>query len=77
MAMQGFGHFFIGPVGSMSIHVEQNMGMLDLIGRSLPMPGQVEEFLAFVVCEAHNIGLVHVDSSIPHPGVNRGIGMNR
>ena len=66
---QGGGHVRIGPVRPVGIHVEQDVGMLDLRGRSLPALGQVEEFLSFVVCEAHNRGRVHIDSSIPpHAG---------
>ena len=43
--------------------------MLDFIGCSFPAPGQLDEFLSFVVCEAHNIRLVPIDSSIPpHDG---------
>ena len=43
--------------------------MFDLRGRSLPALGQWDAFLSCVVCEAHNRGLVHIDSSIPpHAG---------
>jgi hypothetical protein len=65
MTVEGFGHMRIRPVGAVGIHVEQDMGMLNLRGRSLPALGQLYEFVSFVVCEAHNISLVHVDSSIP------------
>jgi hypothetical protein len=66
MTVQGGGYVRIGPVGAVGVHVEQDVGMLDLRGRSLPALGQLGEFLSFVVCEAHNIGLVHIDSSLPH-----------
>jgi hypothetical protein len=69
VTVQGGGHMVIGPVGPVGIHLEQDVGVLDFIGRSLPTPGQLYEILSFVVCEAHNIGLVHLDSSIPsHDG---------
>jgi hypothetical protein len=64
MTVQGGGHMVIGPVGPVGIHLEQDVGVLDSIGRSLPTPGQLYEFLPFVICEAHNISLVHIDSSI-------------
>jgi len=66
MTVQGGGDVRISPVGAVGSHVEQDVGMLDLRGRSLPTLGQLDEFVSFVVCEAHNIGLVHVTSSIPH-----------
>jgi hypothetical protein len=69
MTVQGGGHMVIGPVGPVGIHLEQDIGVLNFIGRSLPTPGQLYELLSFVVCEAHNISLVHINSSIPpHDG---------
>jgi hypothetical protein len=69
MTVQGSGHMLIGPVWPVGIHVEQDVGMLDFIGRSLPALGQLYEFLSFVVCEAQNRGLAHLDTSIPsHDG---------
>ena len=69
MTVEGCGHVRIGPGGPVGIHVEQEVGMFDLRGRSLPALGQWDEFLSCVVCEAHNRGLVHIDSSIPpHAG---------
>jgi hypothetical protein len=64
MTVEGLGHVRIRPVGAIGIYVAQDMGMLNLRGRSLPALGQLYECLSFVVCEAHNIGLVHVESSI-------------
>jgi hypothetical protein len=66
MTVESGGDVRISPVRAVGIHVEQDMGMLDLRGRSLPVFGQLDECVSFVVCEAYNIGLVHVDSSIPH-----------
>ena len=69
MTVEGCGHVRIGPGGPVGIHVEQEVGMFDLRGRSLPALGQWDAFLSCVVCEAHNRGLVHIDSSIPpHAG---------
>src|SRR5688572_9646327 len=71
MAAEGSGHVVIGPVGAVSINLQQDMGMLDLIGRRLPGLGQVDEFLSFVVCESHDVFFVHADSSIPHEAVSQ------
>ena len=40
MTVQGVGHLGIGPVRPVGIHLEQDMGMLDLIGRRLPGLGR-------------------------------------
>jgi hypothetical protein len=66
MTGQGGGDVRLRPVGAVGIHVEQDVSMFDRRGRSLPALGQLDEFVSFDVCEAHNIDLVHGDSSIPH-----------
>jgi hypothetical protein len=40
LTVQGFGHVLSGAIGSIRINLEQDVSMLDLIGRSLPLPGQ-------------------------------------
>jgi hypothetical protein len=64
MTVQGGGPMVIGPVGPVGLHPEHDVGVLDARGRSLPTPGQLYEFLPFVICEAHNRSLVHIDSSL-------------
>ena len=71
---EGVGYVLIGPVGAVGIHVPQDMGMLKLISRGLPDCSHVDQLLACVLCESHNVFFVPSDSSIRPPDLS---GMSR
>jgi hypothetical protein len=56
----------IGLIGAISIHLEQDMGLLDLVSGGFAFTGEVNELLAFFVAEPDNIFFVHGDSLLSH-----------